>query len=168
MTIPNTPAYVPTGLGPQVAWDPDDHIYKVSAAVSGQVGPVARMVQGAGGTQTTSGTFADIVDMVDNTVLGGPGTLAIDLLVIFTISMVHSAINTNSTVGIKLDAASPAGQVTSVATVANSGGFFCTTAVLFPNVAPGAHTVKAQWLTAGGTLFGNSSQRWLTVVEFRK
>jgi hypothetical protein len=174
MTIPNTPAYIPSGVAPPVAWDPDDHIYKLLQLTSGSLAPHAatatRVYQTSGSQSTTSGSYTDIPGLVDTVVSGGPDAVTVDLLAILVLNCVHSTINAGSNAGFQLDGG--ADQFTGgggFTAVANTLGFNMVAVALFQNIAPGSHTIKGRWQTSGGgTLFASSSRGFMVVVELRR
>jgi len=152
---------IPSGPAPPVGWDPDTHVWQPLIGTAF----VTRALAPVGGTSTTSGTFVDIAGLVDTTPIGG--ATSADLIVIAQVTMNHTAINTNSSVGIALDGATPVNAAGGVVAVATTGLFTLTTVAYFPGVTPGAHTVRTQWLTAGGTLFATASRYIMLVIELR-
>jgi hypothetical protein len=172
MTMPNTPGYVPTGAAPQVAWDPDDHAYKVMLLGAAELEPHAvtatRTIRVGSNPSTTSGTFADIPDMIDTTTTGGPDAVTVDLLVMMAGVFAHSAVNVSSFFALQLDGGSDLNAGAGFAGVASTGLFGMSTIAIFQNVPPGAHTVKGRWYTISGTLFISATRCWLDVVELRR
>ena len=61
MTRPNTPGYIPGGPAIQVAWDPDDHVFKV---VPGGAGLTTELAQDAVKAIAAATTIADLREAV--------------------------------------------------------------------------------------------------------
>jgi hypothetical protein len=62
MTRPNTPGYIPGGPAIQVAWDPDDHVFKVVPGGAGLLS--AESAQNAVDAIAAATTIADLREAV--------------------------------------------------------------------------------------------------------
>jgi hypothetical protein len=76
MTRPNTPGYVPAGPAIQVAWDPDDHVFKTVPGGAGLTAELAPGVQDAVNAIAAATTVATLRDAMLDLVEALTGTVA--------------------------------------------------------------------------------------------
>lgn len=112
---------------------------------------------------TASTTFVDMISgiQVPITTAGG------DLIYIAFGAFTHSAATTSSQVGVRIDAVASVSGPAIHSSPTVGAAVLWGQVHLFTGISAGAHTVKPQWLTAGGTVTAYGGRAAL-VVELKR